>query len=151
MTARPGFTIPFAFCCFLSLLAAAPSPAKKVKRHDVIIMKNGDRLTGEVKKLEGGVLFIETDYFSGSVGLDWALVDKVETTAHQVTLGNRERLAGVIGKTSIKDSTDSSVRGGAAEKPPPATMRSTWNRKNPRSGASSREASILAKRTLPDN
>lgn len=48
MTARPGFTIPFAFCCFLSL-AAAPSPAKKVKRHDVIIMKNGDRLTGEVK------------------------------------------------------------------------------------------------------
>lgn len=53
------------------------------------------------------------------MGLAWALVDKVETTAQfQVTLANGERLTGVIGKASAKDSTDkdSSVHGGAVEK-----------------------------------
>jgi hypothetical protein len=54
----------------------------KVNRHDTVIMKNGDRLTGEVKKLEQGVLYIETDYFSGSVGVDWLQVEKVESTAN---------------------------------------------------------------------
>lgn len=43
----------------------------KVTRHDVIIMKNGDHMTREVKKLENGVLYIQTDYLSGSIGLDW--------------------------------------------------------------------------------
>jgi putative salt-induced outer membrane protein YdiY len=118
MPLKLRLALSFVFCCALSLFSAAPSPAK-VNRHDIIIMKNGDRLTGEVKKLEGGVLYVSTDYFSGSVGLDWSLVDKVETTAEfQVTLANGERLAGVIAKVPAKDSTekDFSVREGGVEK-----------------------------------
>jgi len=37
----------------------------KVHRHDTITMKNGDRLTGEVKKLEQGVLYVKYT-FQGS-------------------------------------------------------------------------------------
>ena len=75
----------------------------KVKRHDTIIMKNGDRLTGEVKKLEQGVLYFETDYFSGSVGLDWQQVEKVESTANfRVVLSGGERLRGSISKVEAE-------------------------------------------------
>jgi putative salt-induced outer membrane protein YdiY len=71
----------------------------KVSRHDTIIMKNGDRFTGEVKRLEQGILYIETDYFSGSVGVDWAQVEKIESMAtYQVILSGGKRLSGTISK-----------------------------------------------------
>jgi hypothetical protein len=80
------------------ILACLPSSAK-VNRHDVVIMKNGDRLTGEVKKLASGVLYIKTDYFSGSVGLDWLQVEKVQSTGEfQVVLKNGDRSIGKIEK-----------------------------------------------------
>ena len=51
---------------FLIVLLCLPAQAK---RKDLVIMiKNGDRLTGEVKKLEHGVLYVDLDYVSGSVG-----------------------------------------------------------------------------------
>jgi hypothetical protein len=67
----------------LSLVQMLSGPAcfGKVSRHDTIIMENGDRFTGEVKRLEQGILYIETDYFSGSVGVDWLQVEKIESTA----------------------------------------------------------------------
>jgi putative salt-induced outer membrane protein YdiY len=75
----------------------------KVSRHDTIIMKNGDRFTGEVKKLEQGILYIETDYFSGSVGVDWLQVEKIESTAtYQVILSGGKRLTGTISKVEAE-------------------------------------------------
>ncbi|HTC41821.1 MAG TPA: hypothetical protein VK703_09625 [Candidatus Acidoferrales bacterium] len=66
----------------LGLICVVATPClAKVKRQDTVIMKNGDRLTGEVKRLEQGILYIETDYFSGSVGVDWLQVEKVENKA----------------------------------------------------------------------
>jgi putative salt-induced outer membrane protein YdiY len=74
----------------------------KVKRHDAVLMKNGDQLTGEVKKLDQGVLYIETDYFSGSVGVDWLQVKKVESNAtFQVVLSNGKRFIGSISKEAV--------------------------------------------------
>ncbi len=71
----------------------------KVSRHDTVIMKNGDRFTGEVKRLEQGILYIETDYFSGAVGVDWLQVEKIESTAtYQVILSGGKRLTGSISK-----------------------------------------------------
>jgi putative salt-induced outer membrane protein YdiY len=79
----------------------------KVSRHDTIIMKNGDRLTGEVKRLEQGILYIETDYFSGSVGVDWLQVEKVESTAtYQVILSGGKRLTGTISKVAAEAAAD---------------------------------------------
>ena len=41
------------------------------------------------------MLYIETDYFSGSVGVDWLQVAKVQSTAnYQVVLSDGKRLTG---------------------------------------------------------
>ncbi len=97
---------------FLQMLYAGTCRAK-VKRHDTVIMRNGDRLTGEVKRLEQGVLYIETDYFSGSVGVDWLQVAKVQSTAnYQVVLSDGKRLTGTIskGETETPRGKDFEVR-----------------------------------------
>jgi putative salt-induced outer membrane protein YdiY len=71
---------------------------------DLVIMKNGDRLTGQVKKLESGVLYVDLDYVSGSVGVDWLQVDRVESSGgFQVLFKNGERMAGTITKVSEKE------------------------------------------------
>jgi hypothetical protein len=48
---------------------------------DVLVMKNGDRLTCEVKRLEGGVLEVELDYVDGSLAIDWSKVQRIESKA----------------------------------------------------------------------
>jgi putative salt-induced outer membrane protein YdiY len=82
----------------------ASSTRADAKRNDLVIMKNGDRLTGEVKKLEGGVLYVDLDYVSGSVGLDWTKVEKVNSTGtYQVVMESGARMAGTIAKTPEKE------------------------------------------------
>lgn len=94
--------IAFVGLALVHILSGDPCLAK-VSRHDTVIMKNGDRLTGEVKRLEQGVLYVETDYFAGSVGLDWLQVEKVESTAtFQITLSDGKRLTGKISKTEAE-------------------------------------------------
>ncbi len=68
---------------------------------DIVVMKNGDHFTGEVKRLQDGLLYIETDYVSGNIGLDWAQVQSVQSTAvYQIVLNNGQRLEGKIEKES---------------------------------------------------
>ncbi len=105
----------FALPIVASLLLNLPALAKG---SDVVIMKNGDRLTGEVKKLESGVLYIDMPYVSGSIGLDWSQVDKVESTASfQVVLSDGRRMSGTFEKESAPEQPreDVSVRNNNAE------------------------------------
>jgi hypothetical protein len=53
----------------LMLIVCDCSHAKAL-RGDVVIMKNGDRFTGEVKRLESGVLYVETDYSADDLTVD---------------------------------------------------------------------------------
>jgi hypothetical protein len=46
---------------------------------DVLVMKNGDHMTCEVKGLEGGVLFVSFDYIDGTTSVDWSKVDRLES------------------------------------------------------------------------
>lgn len=46
---------------------------------DVIIMKNGDHLTGEIKGLSGGVLYFSLDYILGTSSVQWSKVDHIES------------------------------------------------------------------------
>jgi hypothetical protein len=95
------------FCAALSSLIILLCLPVAAKRNDLVIMKNGDRFTGEVKKLEHGVLYVDLPYVSGSVGFDWLQVERVQSTGRfQVVLNNGERVAGTIEKKSSAEAPD---------------------------------------------
>lgn len=86
------------FVPLLLLFACFPTQAK---RKDIVVMNNGDHFTGEVKRLENGLLFVETDYVSSSIGLDWNQVASVQSTAtYRIVLNNGKRIEGKMEKVS---------------------------------------------------
>jgi len=60
-----------------ALLLAAPLYARD--KTDVIIMRNGDRITCEIKGLDADTLFISVDYILSTQSVDWSKVDHVES------------------------------------------------------------------------
>jgi hypothetical protein len=81
---------------FLMVCFCFPAQAK---RKDVVIMNNGDHFTGQVKRLQNGLLYIETDYVSGNIGLDWDQVQSIQSSAtYRIVLNNGQRLEGKIEK-----------------------------------------------------
>ena len=71
---KPGRVAWTIFLVFLFVLTAT---AKNVD--DVVVLKNGDRLTGEIKGLQRGELRIKSDYMAEAVRLDWAKVERLES------------------------------------------------------------------------
>jgi hypothetical protein len=45
---------------------------------DVVILENGDQVTGEIKKLERGKLTLKTD-FMGTIEIEWEHIEKVQS------------------------------------------------------------------------
>ena len=62
--------------CTVLLLAA---PARAREKTDVIIMNNGDRLTGEIKGLDESNLQVSLDYVAGTISVDWSKVAHLES------------------------------------------------------------------------
>ena len=62
---------------FVGLLSALTATAKSVE--DVVVLKNGDRMTGEIKGLQRGELRIKSDYMAEAVRLDWSKVESLES------------------------------------------------------------------------
>ena len=71
MIGRPGLIV------FLYFTFALTALAKNVD--DVVVLKNGDRLTGEIKGLQSGELRVKSDYMAEAVRLDWAKVERLES------------------------------------------------------------------------
>src|SRR5271155_5574273 len=96
--------LPISRACRIFLLApvlALTCVCAQAKRKDVVVMINGDHFTGQVKRLQNGLLFVETDYVSGNIGLDWNQVQSVQSTAiYRIVLNNGQRLEGKIEKQS---------------------------------------------------
>ena len=46
---------------------------------DVLVMKNGDRMTCEVKGLDTGTLYVSFDYIDGTASVDWSKVASLES------------------------------------------------------------------------
>lgn len=66
----------------LVYLAFCASPLALARdKTDVIVMKNGDRITGEVKQLENGVLSVSLDYVDGTISIDWLKVARIESSS----------------------------------------------------------------------
>ena len=49
------------------------------EKTDILVMKNGDRLTGEIKGLNSGTLSVNFDYINGTSSVDWSMVDHLES------------------------------------------------------------------------
>ncbi len=62
----------------LAMLVASPILARD--KTDVILMKNGDRFTCEIKGLSSNILYVSISYFLGTVSVDWSNVDHIEST-----------------------------------------------------------------------
>ncbi len=59
------------------LLVAAPLLARD--KTDVLVMKNGDRMTCQIKGLNGGVLYVSFDYIDGTTSVQWSKVAHLES------------------------------------------------------------------------
>jgi hypothetical protein len=62
-------------CC--TFLLTPPLFARESS--DVIVMKNGDHLTGEIKGLNAGVLYVSMKYMLGTSSLQWSEVARLES------------------------------------------------------------------------
>jgi hypothetical protein len=60
------------------LLLTAPLLARD--KTDVLVMKNGDRMTCEIKGLDAGILYVSFDYIDGTTLVDWSKVARLEST-----------------------------------------------------------------------
>jgi hypothetical protein len=62
--------------CFLLVLSSRVVAREKT---DVLVMRNGDRLTCEIKSLDCNALYSKLDYVIGSISVDCSKVDHVES------------------------------------------------------------------------
>jgi hypothetical protein len=88
----------FRFLSMLFLLSLAFTPAAVAKNDDdVVVLKNGDRLTGEIKGLQRGELKIKADYMAEAVRLDWARIERLESkSTFMISLVNGKLFTSVI-------------------------------------------------------
>lgn len=63
----------------LSALLMLSSPLLAREKTDVLVMRNGDRLTCEIKRLDSDVLCVRLDYVLGTISVNWSKVDHVES------------------------------------------------------------------------
>ena len=69
----------FLLVAIIVLLLVSAPPVLAKHDDDVVILKNGDRVTGEIKGLQRGELRIKADYMAEAVRLDWARVHRIES------------------------------------------------------------------------
>jgi len=76
MKTKPVMKMPGVVVCWVFLLT---SPLFARENTDVIVMKNGDHLTGEIKGLKGGVLYVSMKYILGTSSVQWSEVARLES------------------------------------------------------------------------
>ncbi len=63
--------------CALALILDVSAGARE--KTDILVMKNGDRMTCEIKGLAAGILYVSFDYIDGTASVDWSKVARVES------------------------------------------------------------------------
>src|SRR5215471_8565 len=78
--------------------------AKAKQKDDIVVMKNGDAFTGEVKELEHGELVFKSDYMKDSVHLDWKRVQSLRSKDEFiVSISDGRRLTGNIERSATSE------------------------------------------------
>jgi putative salt-induced outer membrane protein YdiY len=98
--------------CFL-LLAGAWQPAQARDKTDVITLRNGDRVTGEIIQLEYGQLQLSTDDM-GTIYIEWDAIAGIDSNYFfDVEQIGGERYSGVLGSTPGGNQVTVSAPGGS--------------------------------------
>ena len=102
---RPGWIGYFRSLVVIVLaVSVMAAPLWAADKTDEIWLKNGDHLTGEIKKLQLGVFYFKPKYALNSIEIDWTQVDRIETVERfNVIFTNGETHSGVIRKAPEKD------------------------------------------------
>jgi len=97
----------------LCLLAVLSSTAVHAEKTDIVVLKNGDKITGEVKGLERGKLEFSTDSM-GTVSIEWEDIGTViSTTGQAVELSNGQRFYGPLQKSDNTEMVQVATADGA--------------------------------------
>ena len=87
----------------LCLCLTCFATATQAQYTDVIILENGDRITGEVKGVMSGQLELKTAYM-GTVYINWEdIYDLVSHEGLQIELQDGERIVGTLDKSQTKE------------------------------------------------
>ena len=112
MKDRNSYESRLLMVCMTILLLAVSVTAKR--KDDVVVLKNGDRMTGEIKSLQKGELRFKADYMVDAVGLDWTRVEALESKdTYQITLTDGQLFTTNIYLTP-GSSTDNFLIGGTS-------------------------------------
>lgn len=117
----------------VSLFTSLGSQAQATRK-DVVIMSNGDHFTGKVKRLQNGLLYVETEYVSGNIALDWNQVHSIQSTAtYRIVLNNGQRLEGKIEKGPVEKgkAEDFLIREATEELQVPSAAITSFDTKKP--------------------
>lgn len=86
----------------LIILITGISPhASAHPKTDVVILYNGDKITGELQSMYGGIVALNTDAL-GTAKIEWKRIARIESKYHyDIRFSNGERHYAVIAETSI--------------------------------------------------
>lgn len=77
------------FCFFLITIATSKS---LLAQHDSLVLNNGDKVVGEIKSMDKGVLTIETNYSKKDFTIEWSGVKEIYSkTFFMITLSDGRR------------------------------------------------------------
>lgn len=90
MTRVPTVTLLILLLCAFSLDALAQ------RKTDIVTLYNGDRITGEIKSLDSGILNFSTESM-GTINIEWQEIAKLESKYYyEIRLGSGKRFYGSI-------------------------------------------------------
>ncbi len=80
----------------LLILLALPSDGLRAQKTDVVVLENGDRITGEIKELYRGKLSYSTDDM-GTISIEWQRIQQITSQDFfEFELGTGDRYFGLL-------------------------------------------------------
>lgn len=99
-----SFALPvrtFSTCCLVGFLLFAHNALAALPK-DSLVLKNGDKIVGEIKSLDKGVITVETDYSKNDFTIEWLGIKEIYTVSNfLITLKDGRRINGNI--QSVKE------------------------------------------------
>lgn len=96
-----------------------------VERTDIVVLNNGDRVTGEIRNLEAGILELKTDTM-GTVFIEWRFISKlISKTQQSVESADGRRWLGNLQKPDKGDHILVNTAEGTIDLPPTEVV-SVW-------------------------